>query len=226
MEDLPEKEWKDYGHDSVKAGLSVVPLLGGALATAFETVFSSPIDKRKKVWLKELASTVDELCEKIEGLSPEKLSQNDLFVSAYLQASNIAIRTHQESKLQALRAAVKNTVLFEKYDESKKLIFIRIIDEMTPLHFKVLDFLSGPEKYIKALDEKQGPNVSTHWGSLGQVWDKTFNDVKSSDPLVDLVISDLHRFGFIYIDQFHKASTHSVTTSTGREFIEFVSDNS
>ena len=226
MEDLPEKEWKDYGHGSVKAGLSTVPFVGGALATAFETVFSAPIDKRKEAWLRELASTVDELCNTVEGLSPEKLSQNELFVSAYLQASNIAIRAHQDKKLKALRAAVKNTVLLESYDESKKLIFIRIIDEMTPLHFKILDFLSEPEKYIEYLDNKQGPNVSTHWGSLGRVWDETFSDVRSSDSLVELVISDLYRFGFVYIDQLHKASMSSVATKTGQEFIEFVSDDS
>lgn len=226
MEDIPTKELKDYGHDAVKAGLNVVPLVGGALATVFETVFSAPIDKRKEEWLKELAATVDDLCHQVEGLSPETLSKNDLFISAYLQASNIAIRTHHESKLNALKAAVKNTVLLNDYDESKKLIFIRIIDEMTPLHFKVLHFLAIPEGYIAELNKNQGPNVSTHWGDLRNVWDETFKDIRSSDPLIDIVVNDLHRFGFVHIDQFYKASMNSVSTKTGQDFIRFVDGSS
>ncbi|TON46812.1 hypothetical protein CGH56_21945, partial [Vibrio parahaemolyticus] len=72
MEELPQnKEWKDYGRVGVKATLNVIPLAGGALATLFETVFSAPIDKRKEDWLILLASTVDEVCEKVENLTPE-----------------------------------------------------------------------------------------------------------------------------------------------------------
>jgi len=224
VEELPQKTIKDYGYDSVKAGLNVVPFVGGALATVFETVFSSPIDARKEAWLCGLAETVDELCCKVEGLTPEKLSESDEFISAYLVASNIAIRTHHKEKLAALRAAVKNTVLMDEYDESKKLIFIRVIDEMTPLHFRVLDFLSKPDTYIKKLNQKSTPNSFTHWGSLSNVWNKTYKDISSDDSLIDIVVTDLHRFGFIYVDKFHSASMNSVSTSTGKQFIEFIND--
>lgn len=226
MEELPQENWKDHSHASVKAGLNLVPIVGGALASVFDTVFSSPIDKRKEAWLRDLALSVDELCNQVKDLTPEKLSQNEQFISAYLQASNIAIRTHHEAKLSALKAAVKNTVLIHDYTESKKLIFIRIIDEMTPLHFKILDFLNNPEKYIAELNSKQRPNTQTHWGDLRNVWDESFEDIKSSDPLIDIVVSDLNRFGFIYIDQFHKASMSPVSTETGKQFIGFISEKS
>ncbi|TOO00399.1 hypothetical protein CGH46_22250, partial [Vibrio parahaemolyticus] len=84
---------------------------------------------------------------KVENLTPEKLSEHDAFISAYLQASNIAVRTHQEEKIKALNNAVKNTVLNNEIDETLKLMFIRFIDEMTPLHFRILHFLSTPEHY-------------------------------------------------------------------------------
>jgi hypothetical protein len=227
VEELPEKNWKDYSHDTVKGSLNLVPVVGGTLATVFETVFSSPIDKRKEVWLKELAETVDELCRQIADLTPEKLSKNEEFISASLQASNIAVRTHHKRKLKALRSAVKNTVLIKDYDESKKMIFIRVIDEMTPLHFKVLHFLSAPNHYISVLNKQQGPNTTIQFGSLRQVWDKTFNDIRADDPLIDIIIADLNRFGFVSIDKFYSASTSDPsTTLMGKQFLNFVGETS
>ncbi|GHA42515.1 hypothetical protein ACFFLZ_13935 [Photobacterium aphoticum] len=221
MEELPQnKEWKDYGHAGVKATLNVIPLAGGALATLFETVFSAPIDKRKEDWLILLASTVDEVCEKVENLTPEKLSEHDAFISAYLQASNIAVRTHQEEKIKALNNAVKNTVLNNEIDETIKLMFIRFIDEMTPLHFRILHFLSTPDHYIQKLNTN--PNSYTHWGDLRNVWEKTYSDVSSNDPIIDLIISDLNRFGMVRIKQFHEARLDSVGTSVGQNFIDFI----
>jgi len=70
MEELPRKSAKDYGHDSVKAGLNIIPFVGGAVAIALETVFSSPIDARKEAWLTDLANIVDDLCHKVDGLTP------------------------------------------------------------------------------------------------------------------------------------------------------------
>ncbi len=81
MEKIPSKEKADYIHDATKASLNVIPVVGGALASIFETVFSSPIDKRKEEWLKRSAQTVDELCSKVEGLTPEKLSKDQEFIS-------------------------------------------------------------------------------------------------------------------------------------------------
>jgi hypothetical protein len=223
MEGYPkDKTWKDYGHASIKTGLNIIPLAGGALASAFETVFSSPIDKRKEEWLIQLAATVDEICAQVSGLTPEKLSENDLFVSAYLQASNIAVRSHQKEKIDALSKAVKNTVIITDLDETLKLIFIRIIDDMTPMHFQVLHFLACPKVYIERLNAKSSPNSYTHWGDLRNVWDKIYQDVNSQNSIIDLVISDLHRFGLVRVEKFHEARLDSVSTGVGNKFIDFI----
>jgi len=224
MDEMPTKEKTNYIHDATKAGLNVIPMVGGALASVFETVFSAPIDKRKEEWLKRLAKTVDELCNTVDGLTPEKLSNSPEFISMYLQASNIAIRTHSEEKLKALNAAVKNSVLVESFDESKKMIFLRVIDQMTPLHFKILHFLSFPEVYIQELDRQQPPNQSTHWGDLRNVWDELFKDIRSSNHLIDIAIMDLKTWGLVHVGKFHEASLHSSSTSFGKEFLKFIND--
>jgi uncharacterized protein with HEPN domain len=227
MEEFPSKDASDHVHALTKVGLNAIPYAGGSLATLFETIFSAPIDKRKEAWLRDLAETIDELCKQVDKLTPDKLSKNEEFISAVLEASNIAIRTHHKEKIKALKSAVKNTVLIKNYGEIKKMIFIRVIDEMTPLHFKVLHFLSTPDRYMSALSEEQGPNTTIVWGSLTQAWDEMFKDIRANDPLIDLVISDLHRFGFVSIDKFHKANTSgSSSTSMGKQFLNFIGETS
>ncbi|EPM7999742.1 TPA: hypothetical protein ACGG8A_003573 [Vibrio cholerae] len=220
MEELPQnKDLKDHAHSGVKAALNLIPFAGGALASVFETVFSAPIDKRKEEWLILLASTVEEICEKVEELTPETLSENETFISAYLQASNLALRTHQAEKIAALNSAVKNTVLLEDLDETLKMIFIRFIDDMTPLHFRVLHFLSNPNEYINKLMTDESATVT---GDLQDVWNELYTDVSTNDPLIDLVISDLYNLGLLTAKTFRDARLGSVSTPLGLQFIEFI----
>jgi hypothetical protein len=223
MVDYPsDKNWKDHGNTSIKTALNLVPFAGGALATLYETVFSSPIDKRKEEWLIQLAKTVDEICDQVSGLTLENLSENELFISAYLQASNIAVRTHQKEKINALQKAVKNTVVITDIDETLKLIFIRIIDDLTPMHFQVLHFLASPEFYIQKLKAKSSPGSMVHWGDMRNVWNETFKEVKAQSTIIDLVISDLYRFGLVRVEKFHEARLDSVSTDIGNNFIKFI----
>ena len=223
MSDFPkDKKLGDYGHATIRAALNVIPMAGGPLAVAFETVFSSPIEKRKEEWLVKLSSAIEEICTKVADLTPEKLSQHELFISAYLQASNIAVRTHQKEKLDSLINAVKNSVINESLDETKKLIFIRLIDDMTPLHLRVLHFLTFPEKYIEKLNKGRPQNMYTDWGDLRNVWDELYSDMKSDDSLIELIISELHKFGLVRITSFHEARLLSVATQIGIQFIGFI----
>lgn len=223
MDDIPERTNSDHLHTATKIGLGFIPVVGGVITTLFETVFSAPIDKRKEEWLRRVAYTVNQLYEKVEGLTPEKLSDNPEFVSVFLQASNIAIRTHNIEKLEALNAAIKNTVLQVDLGESKKIIFLRIVDQMTPLHFKLLHFLTNPEQYVQELNSTLPPNQYTDWGDLRRVWDEMNKDIRSTEPLVEIAVRDLSSWGLIHIKEFHEALLTSVGTSFGRDFSRYVS---
>lgn len=68
-------------------------------------------------------------------------------------------------------------------------------------------------------------NSRTHGESLGNVWDEIYKGIRADNSLIDIVISDLHRFGFVYIDKFHKASMNSVSTSISKQFIAFINES-
>ncbi len=95
---------------------------------------------------------------------------------------------------------------------------------MTPLHIKILHFLTFPEIYIKELNSHQPRNQSTSWGDLRNVWDELFKDIRSSNPMLDVAVMDLRNWGLVHISKFHEASLNSVGTSFGKEYLGFIND--
>ena len=216
-----EKSSSDYAHAAIKGVLSAVPIAGGPLSVFFETVFSAPIDKRKEEWLLSLEQAVKNLTEKDANITVESLRDNDAFISIAMQATQIAIRNHQREKLEALKNAVINAARFESLDENKALIFTRLIDELTPLHIKVLSFLDNPGPFEKLLQEKAGKNTFVHYPGNINIWEETYPDLRSSNSLIEIIVKELHSKGFVYHDNMHIGKGR-VTTNHGREFLHFI----
>jgi hypothetical protein len=141
MSDIPE-EPKKSGADVAcavgKAALSSVPVVGGPAAEMLGLVFGPPLERRKAQWLERLAGAVNEVQEKVSELTPEKLSQDEAFVSTAMRATEIAVRTHQKEKLEALRNAVVCAALPGAPDDTLKQIFLNHVDSLTPLHLQIL----------------------------------------------------------------------------------------
>ncbi len=135
MSDIPEepkKSARDVAYTVVKAAVSGVPIVGGPAAELLGLVFGPPLEKRREKWLEQLAGAVEEILDKMADLTPDTLSQNEVFVSTALRVTEIAIRTHQQEKLEALRNAVVNAALPEAPDETLQQIFLNHVDNLTP----------------------------------------------------------------------------------------------
>ena len=112
----------DLAREVGKAIVSAIPAASGPLQVIFENVFSAPIEKRKQAWLEQLADVVTEVQKRVEGLTPEKLAANEAFITVTMQASQVAIRNHQQEKSQALRNAILNSVLRRPKEDAELVI--------------------------------------------------------------------------------------------------------
>ena len=56
------------------------------------------VKRRRDYWLKELADSLDQLETKVDGFKVENLVDNEAFISAAIQATQLAIRTHSQEK--------------------------------------------------------------------------------------------------------------------------------
>ncbi len=219
----------DIAREVGRAAVSVIPGAGGPIQVLFENVFSAPLEKRRQAWLEDLAEVVAKLQEKVEGLTPEKLASNEVFITVALQASQIATRNHQKEKLKALRNAVFNSVLPNSPEDDEKIIFLRLIDQLTSWHLRTLALLNGPVDWMARNDIR---NPGWSMGGVSTVIEHCFSGLKGKRDFYDQVVRDLQVDGLIGQGQFiHVTMTgggmvESRTTDRGKRFLKFISDPS
>ncbi len=228
MENPPEKSTGDTVHAVVKSIASAVPTAGGPLSVMLETIFAPPIERRREKWFKQLAEVVSELEQRVANLSAETLSQNEVFVTVALHATQIALRNHQDEKLQALRGAVLHAGLPNGPDEQLQLMFLQFVDELSPAHLTLLALFDGPVGWMER-NNVQNPG----WGMGGPstVVEHCFPSLRGRREVYEQLVRDLQARGLIHQGQFLNVTmtgngmVEARTTQLGKAFIAYVSEN-
>lgn len=222
------KDGRDAVYEIGRALVSVVPAAGGPLQVAFENIFSSPLEKRRQAWLEELAEVCTNLQSRYEELTPEALAANEAFVTITMHASQMALRNHQKEKLDALRNAVFNAGLPGNYHEDEQMVFLHLVDSLTPLHLRILSLLKNPGEWMernKVMNSGWAANVG-----LTTILDRCFPDLAGDHDTYRQVVRELQIYGLV--DQgeiIHTMMTisgalASKTTARGNRFMEFISE--
>lgn len=227
MENPPKKTTGDTVHAIVKSIASAVPTAGGPLSVLLETLFSPPIERRKEKWFKQLAEVVSQLEQRVEDLSVEKLSKNELFITIALQSTQIALRNHQDEKISALRGAILHAGLPGGPDEQLQLMFLQFVDELTPLHLVMLAVLNGP---VRWMEQHQIPYPGWGMGGVSAVVEHCLPAVRGRREICEQIVRDLQARGLIHQGQFLNVTmtgngmVESRTTEMGKAFIAYVSE--
>ncbi len=228
MSDVPEEPKKsaaDVAYTVVKAAVSAVPVAGGPAAELLGLIFGPPLEKRREEWLERLAQAVEELQKKVADLTPEKLSQNEVFITTALRASEIAVRTHQEEKLSALQNAVVNSALPGAPSDALQQIFLNYVDQFTPWHILILSFFNGPERWLQ---ERLIAVPNRSFSSRGNLLEHVIPDLRGNRAFYDQVVRDLHASGLMGTSELHTMLTatgpwQTITTPMGSAFLSFIS---
>lgn len=226
MDELPSKKTSgDVAREIGRAVVSLVPAAGGPLQVVFENFFTSPLERRKEAWLRQLAEVVDQVQGRVSDLTPEKLAANDAFVTVAMQASQIALRNHQQAKLDALKNAVLNAALPNPPQEDEQMIFLRLIDQLAPWHLRVLSVLDNPVGWM----ERNGvPNPGWGMGGVSTVIEHCLPDLRGQRETYDQIARELQSEGLLGQGQFlHMTMTaggmlESRSTERGKRFIRFI----
>jgi hypothetical protein len=117
-------------------------------AVAFVYAVGRGYNRRLQAWLTQLAEAVEDLTNQAEGLDIETLGKNEDFLDAVATATRAAERTHQDSKIEALRNAVLNAALPTAPDTDTQMMFLRWVDEFTGSHLRLLTVLNDPPRWF------------------------------------------------------------------------------
>ena len=218
---LPEPDAKDVVTKIFNAGVKAVPFVGGPLSELMSIVIVPSLDRRRKVWLENIAVGLMEVQEKLQNFIFEDLLKNEKFTTAFMHATASAMKNHQKEKLDALRNAVLNSFSINAPDEDLQLIFINSIDSMTQWHLRILKFFYKPTEWKK---ENISYDINS---SIEQYFYVIFPDLEGKFTFCRKIVNDLNADGLIkagglFLDVSSKDAFSTRTTDIGEAFIKFI----
>jgi hypothetical protein len=206
---VPKPAAGDVAHAVVKGILSTVPWAGGTAAELLELVLAPPLSKRRDEWMETVAKRLQDVEANLNSLADDPA-----FVTTVLQATQIALRTHQEEKLEALRYAVVNSAIGAAPEDDLRAIFLNLVDAFTPTHLRILKYFQNR-------------------GSLNS---SAIQHLRDTRAVTDVMVNELARDGLIEDQRPYAArgrdSGESLLISDwtlsklGAQFIEFISSSS
>lgn len=214
--DPPAPSRGDVAHAVVKAGLSALPIVGGPAVELFQHLVQPPLDRRRSEWMDSVGEKLIELEER--GIDIEVLGQSEEFISAVMHASHVALRTHQEEKLDALRNAILNVATGQSPNEALEHMFFDWIDSLSVLHIKMLKLFQNPTP---------PPNMSM--GGLSSVLEYNMPELRGHTPIYTQVWKDLYMRGLTNTDGMNvtmsgQGLAAKRTSEIGDEFLRFISE--
>jgi len=213
---VPEKTAGDAGHALAKAGLSAIPVVGGPAAELFQYIVQPPLEKRRVRWMVEVGEKLKEL--EAKGVKLESLQNNEQFVTAVVHASQVALRTHQAAKLDALKNAILNVAKGQAPDETVQHLFFDFVDALTEQHLRILKLFQAPTP---------PPNMSM--GGLGHVLEHNIPELRGRQDLYTQLWRDLYSRGLLNTDGLNVTMSGNGlaakrTTNMGDAFLKFIAE--
>lgn len=214
--EAPKPTAGDTAHALTKAGLSLIPVVGGPAVELFQHIVQPPLERRRSEWMEQVGAMLQSLEQK--GINLNDLQSNEQFITAVMQASTSALRTHKSEKLIALRNAVINIASGQGPEETVQHLLLSFIDEFSEMHLRVLAFGNAP---------RPPPAIST--GGLGHVLEDNIPVLRGQRGLYDQLWKDLYLRGLINTESLHVMMTGNGlgqcrTTDLGRALLKFISE--
>lgn len=196
-----------------KTVLSAIPV-GGALITAvYDAVKGNVLSRRQEEWKKVLGERLSNLEDTLDNIG-----NNELFTTALIKTTEIAMRTAKEEKRLYLANAVANTTRLD-LNEEKLIVFLDLLDKYTISHIKIINFFYKPSRF-------EGVSSSSYM--MGSPKTPLFDIYPELDnDLFNKIYNDLYTDGMVNTKDLNCTMTGAGmiakrTTPLGDEFLNFI----
>ena len=219
-ERYPQSNEIDATRTALEKVVEMVPVLGPITVHMIAHFLAPGVERRREEWFKELADGLDRLRETKECFNVESLAQSETFVSAAIQATRIAIATHQEEKRAYLRNALLNIAIGKGPGEIKQQIFLNAIEAFSPAHVRALDLMwRGPSLRVPWDEHSIGMRLRNYGTALGLL----VPEVGGQTSLLIAIFADLRIRGLSSLSGPEQTFPQGgIITNLGIEFMNFV----
>jgi hypothetical protein len=153
---MPESTRAEWALTIVKTEAQFIPVVGGAAAEVLEAIVTPQLEKHRTAWFESIANGLYELQEQVANLTPARLSQDEAWVTAFLTASQVALRAHQNEKLEMLRNELLNVAVGIAPDDDPTMALFSLIEVLTLCETQLLSFFHDPRPFgvedVSAMD--------------------------------------------------------------------------
>ncbi|MGL4503269.1 MAG: hypothetical protein ACRCU2_29680, partial [Planktothrix sp.] len=174
LESLMENTPAEVNYNAKKALVNSIPSVGSLMGHFYETYLQDPLMLRIHSFLENLVQELEELKRQRNTVDFTKQE----FLSAFVEARNIALQEHKQEKLEALKNVVLNSAIPNPDDELPSK-FLQWIDEFTVRHLVLLKLLARINQFTF------------------QEFSQTLPDLKDNKYLYNLALKDLDAKGLI-----------------------------
>jgi hypothetical protein len=207
-----------------KGVLGALPVVGPATAEVIDYFFRLPLEERRNQWFAEVGSVLEKLRTKQPEIGIDALSQDPEFITTLHRATDVAIRTHQQEKIAALRAAVLSSALPSAPGMDLRSFFLHLVEELSPTHLRILALYNDPRAWFSA----HGGTAPTglYAGSKLEVLKAAYPDLVQADTW--RVFADQlearELMGGITAMMSGASIMQPATTPLGKRFVEFITE--
>lgn len=137
------------GHDAAIGTLGaaanlIVPLTGPVVQALLKKCVQTPLEVRRAAWFNMVGEGLRELQDRFEDFDPDRLAENEEFVSVVAETTRIAMATHRAEKLEALRNIVLSSAAGITIDEVSNGTFMALVERFSALHLRLVQVLADP----------------------------------------------------------------------------------
>lgn len=222
----PKPAASDDAHRLARAAAGMVLPAGGDL---LEAVIGPPLAKRMDAWRDLIAERVQELLDR-EQLTAESLQEDPQFIDTVMHASRAAAYTSSEEKRQALATAIYNAGARRGPVDDERIIFIRLIDELTEWHIRLLVYISeNPtnQEYYNELDAAVDPSPSARHelGTFPYQIEQAFSQLQGRADFYLQLRREMIAHGLLAIEEASHGGPSTESTKIaprGKALLEFI----
>jgi len=234
---IPGPSNRDHLLAVARSVISALPGVGGPGVELLNYFVKTPLQKRQEAFFNDVAvrlvwleQAISQRSEESDSPTLEEVCKSEEFVSTMFQASRIALQTHQQEKLDALRNAVLNTALGRSPREAKRAMFLRFVGDYTVDHLHVLRAMHQRDQ---SPDGDRVPLANSEEIAKWAMIDVP--QLKDDSAMALLITKDLCDNRLLYFRPFMAAGflTYSnppepppstIVSDFGREFLAFISE--
>jgi hypothetical protein len=196
-----------------KTVLSAIPMGGALVTSVYDTVKGNCLSKRQEKW----KIALEERLTKLEN-NLDDIGNNELFTTALVKATELAMRTAKEEKMTYIANSVINS-LNPDLDEEKLIVFLDLLDKYTVSHIKIIYFFFDPKRF-------EGVNSNAYMmGSPSTPLFSVYPEL--NNELFKKIYGDLYTDGMVTLENLNISMTDSGmvakrTTPLADEFLRFI----